>query len=196
MKRTVVFGGTFNPFHIGHYEILSALCERQEIEKVLIMPDKIPPHKECEYLAPDIERIEMCKIAASDFKKAEICDLEFKREGKSYTFDTIKELANIFPDALLAICCGGDMMATLDTWYRGLELIRLVPFYVFRRAEDSDFSSNAARLKAMGANIIIIEKCITDVSSTQLRRELKAGISSGLLPEKIEAYIKKRRLYV
>ena len=66
MSKIAVFGGTFNPFHIGHYEILKYLCECPDIDKVFVMPDNIPPHKECEFLASDRDRINMCSIACLD----------------------------------------------------------------------------------------------------------------------------------
>ena len=92
MSFTAIFGGTFNPFHNGHYEMLKALNACDKVSKIFIMPDKIPPHKSADELASDIDRLNMCKLVAEDFNKAEICDIEFKREGKSYTYDTVKLL--------------------------------------------------------------------------------------------------------
>lgn len=191
----MLFGGTFNPFHIGHFEILSALCERNEIDKVYIMPDKIPPHKSCVYLAPDSDRVKMCELAAESFDKAEVLTVELEREGKSYTFDTVSELKKRFPATEFALCCGGDMIATLDTWYRGPELIRLLPVYAFCRSGDTDFAGSVERLRKMGADIAVINKEITAVSSTELRKKICSGCVSGLLPKKIEEYIKGRGLY-
>ena len=118
MGYTAIFGGTFNPPHIGHYEMLSALEKCPEIEEIWLMPDRIPPHKVCDFLADDSDRIEMCRIIAKDFKKARLCLAEFEREGKSYTYDTVTEFLKKYPDKKFTFVCGGDMLISFDKWYR------------------------------------------------------------------------------
>ena len=97
MGFVAIFGGTFNPLHIGHYEMLRALQKDPDIDEIWIMPDRIPPHKECDFLASDNDRIEMCRIASCDFSKAKLCLVEFEREGKSYTYDTVVFLRKKYP---------------------------------------------------------------------------------------------------
>ena len=92
MGFTALFGGTFNPPHIGHYEMLRALDSRRDIDEVWLMPDRIPPHKVCDFLASDKDRINMCRIMAEDFKKVKLCLIEFERTGKSYSIDTVRLL--------------------------------------------------------------------------------------------------------
>ena len=196
MGLTALFGGTFNPFHIGHYEMLALLCRRDEIDEVWIMPDRIPPHKTCDYLAPETDRLRMCELAAADFEKAKVSDFEFQRDGRSYTFDTIRLLKERYPEKHFAICCGGDMIATLESWYRGPELIREAPFYAFCRAGEPGFIEAVAKLRSHGADITAVGGDITEVSSTKLRSMLKNGSAGGLIPEKIEKYIRNRGLYV
>ena len=72
MSLTAVFGGTFNPLHIGHYQMLSVLEKNDKIDEILILPDKIPPHKVCDFLADDADRIEMCRLVCEDFSKAKV----------------------------------------------------------------------------------------------------------------------------
>lgn len=196
MGITALFGGTFNPFHIGHYEMLSMLCGRAEIDEVWLIPDRIPPHKSCDYLASEGDRLEMCRLAAEDFEKARVSDFELQREGLSYTFDTVTLLKKRYPEKSFALCCGGDMAVTLESWHRGPELIHTVPFYAFCRAGEAGFSEAVARLRAHGADITVIEGNITDISSTRLRAMLKSGETGGLIPKKIEKYIRNRGLYV
>ncbi len=83
MGYTAIFGGTFNPFHIGHLGMLEALNESSIIDEILMVPAKIPPHKDVVFSISDSDRIEMCKIICEQFKKANVCLLEFQREGKS-----------------------------------------------------------------------------------------------------------------
>lgn len=191
MADIAIFGGTFNPFHIGHYEMLKSVCELDFIDKVFVTPDKIPPHKECEYMADDIHRQAMCQIVCNDFNKAELCLIEFEREGKSYTIDTIKQLKSRYPDDKFYIVIGGDMLSTLDTWYNWRELIKLTSFIAFNREGMLDFDNAKKRLTDCGADIIVVENKITKISSTQLRKQ----INKNLLPEKIYTYIVKKGIY-
>lgn len=170
MSYTVIFGGTFNPFHIGHYEMLAALCEIGDVERVLVIPDRIPPHKTCDFLADDTLRAEMCAIACENFPKAELSDIELKRIGKSYTCDTVRELLALYPDTRIAVACGGDMLATLDTWCNWQQLFCDADFFVFKRGEDTGFEENLSRMQSKGATIRVINKKITAISSTELRK--------------------------
>lgn len=191
MSVVALFGGTFNPFHIGHYEMLSALCRAPFTEKVLVMPDSIPPHKVCDYMASDEDRIEMCRIACEDFDKAELCLVEFEREGKSYTVDTVKRLKSDNPDKSFAVVCGGDMIATLDTWDRWQELFSLTSFIAFRREGIEGFEESICKMRRLGADITVIDADITEISSSELRQNM----SYGLLPDKIAEFVKKRGVY-
>lgn len=154
---TAIFGGTFNPFHIGHYEILKALNKDSQIEKILLMPDRLPPHKSCEFLADDRTRIEMCRIAAKDFSKCELCLIEFEREGKSYTYDTVKQLKKRYPDTEFAFVMGGDMLIFFDKWHNYMELMTELSFIVFRRADidETEFLNSINRYANMGMKIIL-----------------------------------------
>lgn len=195
MGLTAIFGGTFNPFHIGHYEMLSALQNDSNIEKIFIMPDRIPPHKECDFMAENDIRIEMCRIAAEDFSKAELCLLEFERTGKSYSYDTVTELKRKYPDTEFAFVCGGDMLVFFDKWYKYEELMKLLPFIVFKRTDtDTNLFENCIeKFSKMGMNIIIKDDIITAVSSTQIRSSFSK--SRSLLPEKIYNFLSNRRVY-
>ena len=195
-QKTVFFGGTFNPFHIGHYKIVEAFNALPEVEKVYIMPDKIPPHKSSEFLASDNDRIEMCRLAAEDFEKAELLLIEFEREGKSYTYDTVVELKKIYPDKCFYMACGGDMIASLDRWYRWEELIKEIGFYAFRREGENRFFEAVEHLRSLGAEIIVVDSSIPEVSSTEIRSIIKKDVNTELLPQPILEYIKARKLYI
>lgn len=191
MANIAIFGGTFNPFHIGHYEMLEALCSLSFIDKVFVMPDKIPPHKSFDEAIDDIHRQNMCRLACDDFQKAELCLVEFERDGKSYTIDTVKLLKEKYPNDNFYIAIGGDMLSTLDTWYNWQELIKAVPFIAFSREGLDDFDAALNRLTNNGANIIVVDSNITNISSTRLRQK----IEQNLLPEKIYDYIVQKGIY-
>ena len=195
MGYTAIFGGTFNPPHIGHYEMLSALEKRPEIEEIWLMPDRIPPHKVCDFLADDSDRIEMCRIIAKDFKKARLCLAEFEREGKSYTYDTVTEFLKKYPDKKFIFVCGGDMLISFDKWYRYEELMKMLPFTVFRRTDtdNAEFDLKSAEFSEMGMEITVMSEVITAVSSSYIRNNFEK--SRDLVPEKIYNYIKDRGIY-
>lgn len=193
MGLTAIFGGTFNPFHIGHYEMVKALQNDDNIDEIWIMPDKIPPHKECNLLASDYDRIEMCRIIANDFSKASVCLVEFEREGKSYTYDTVTLLKEKYPNKSFAFVCGGDMLVYFDKWYRFSELMKLLPFIVFKRTNTdlSEFNECYSKFSKMGMNITVKDEIIPNVSSTEFRNNnLK-----DLLPQKVYSFIKERGIY-
>ncbi len=191
MKYTAVFGGTFNPFHIGHYEILSSLCSKEWIDSVFVMPDRVPPHKVCDYMPSDNDRIAMCEIACTDFPKAELCLIEFEREGKSYTIDSIMLLKERFPDRRFAVVCGADMIETIDTWHNWEKLLAETEFIVFNRGNSKDFDDIIKSKENLGARITVIEETITDVSSTILRKKTDIRY----IPPKIFNYIFRKGLY-
>lgn len=191
MLNIAIFGGTFNPFHIGHYEMLSSICSLEFIDKVLVMPDKIPPHKNFDCTVNDFHRQNLCKIACEDFIKAEPCFIEFEREGKSYTIDTINLLRKKHPNDNFFVTIGGDMLSTLDTWYNWQELIKKVSFIAFKRDGIADFEKSYNRLIDLGADIKIIDDKITNISSTKLRNK----ISKEYLPPKIYDYIIEKGIY-
>lgn len=191
MANIAIFGGTFNPFHIGHYEMLDSICKLSFIDKVFLMPDKIPPHKNFDDVVEDLHRQNMCKIVCEDFNKAEVCLIEFERDGKSYTIDTLKLLKNKYKNDNFFVVIGGDMLSTLDTWYCWQDLIKLTSFIAFRRNGLDDFDVAYKRLLDFNAHITVLDDEITNVSSTKLRKK----IEKELLPPKIYDYIVKKGIY-
>ena len=196
MGLTAIFGGTFNPFHIGHYEMLSALQNDNSVDKIFVLPDSIPPHKRCEFLADDNIRIEMCNIVAEDFSKAEVCLIEFEREGKSYTYDTVLMLKDKYPNDNFCFVCGGDMLVYFPNWYKAKELMELLPFIVFKRADtnDKEFNNSVLSLTEQGMKITVKDEIITSVSSTSIRKDFKN--SRKFLPQKVYGFLLERGQYI
>lgn len=195
MSLTAIFGGTFNPFHIGHYEMLKALNDCEDIGKVLIMPDNIPPHKKCDVLASDEERIKMCEIVAKDFPKSELCLIEFEREGRSYTYDTVLELKKRYKNENFSFVMGGDMLVYFDKWYNYELLIKEIPFIVFKRSDtdNAEFIGCVDALRKKGMEITVMDKVIPCVSSTEIRQNFK--LAKPLLPQGIYEFLNERGIY-
>lgn len=199
MSGIAVFGGTFNPIHCGHLQIINEVDKLGFIDKILIMPDNIPPHKKVGFLAENLHRVNMCKLAISEIKKACVDESELQRGGKSYTFDTLTNLKEKYVNDDLYLVCGGDMVLTLDTWYKANELFKLCTFIVFSRStlNASDFDEKVCKLKALGAKIIVVDTDIMSVSSTEIREAVINGLSTeGLLPNEVRKYIIDNKVYI
>ena len=195
MPRVAIFGGTFNPLHIGHYQMLKALNECEDIDKIFLMPDKIPPHKVGNFMASDEERIEMCRIAAKDFNKCDLCLIEFEREGKSYTYDTVRLLKEKFENFEFSFVCGGDMLVYFDKWYRFKDLMKEINFIVFKRSDTDidEFNDCIEKFTEMGMNIKLMEETISNISSTEIRGDKSKA--QKYLPQKIYDYILEKSIY-
>lgn len=195
MGFTALFGGTFNPPHIGHYEMLRALDYRRDIDEVWLMPDRIPPHKVCDFLASDKDRINMCRIMAEDFKKVKLCLIEFERTGKSYSIDTVRLLKQKYKERDFIFVCGGDMLISFDKWYKYEELLREIPFIVFRRegCDGEEFDRRAEYFISLGMDLTVPTDKIPAVSSTFIRNN--AEKAREYLPKPIYEYIKNGGIY-
>lgn len=197
MGNTAIFGGTFNPIHSEHIKIINHLAGLDFIDRVLVIPTYIPPHKTAEYLAGEEDRLNMCRIAVEGIEKVRVSDFEIRRQSTSYTYYTVEALKTENIGEKFFVVCGGDMAITLDTWHRFDELKKLCAFLVIDRpgTDSKELKDYLDRLCGNGAEIYYTE-CITqDVSSTALREELKIGEADREIPLKVMEYIKEKGLY-
>ncbi len=194
MKKTAILGGTFNPLHLAHIRLIETVCAAKIVDDILLIPNRIPPHKECDYLAEDEHRLNMCKIVADKYSNVRVCDIELKREGKSYTYDTVMTLKKIRPAQYFFIC-GADMINTFHTWYRADELIKEMNIIAIRRGgiDDLEFNSSVQNLKNIGANLIVLDMPPLEISSTMIRNG--GDETNKLLSQEIAQYIKDNKLY-
>ena len=132
--RVGIYGGTFSPVHNGHVAAAKAFMEQMWLDILYVIPTGVTPHKDMKGDATASDRLEMCRLAFEGVEGVIVSDLEMRREGKSYTVDTLRELSG--EDRRIFLLCGTDMMLTLDTWYQAEEIFRLCyPTYI-RREED------------------------------------------------------------
>ena len=124
MEKLGIFGGTFNPVHNGHLSLCTQLADALEIPKVLLIPTAIPPHKRAPELASGEHRLAMCRLAAQSDPRFCACDLELRRQGNSYTVETLRELGRLSPSAQLFLLMGTDMFMTVQNWYCACEIFR------------------------------------------------------------------------
>ncbi len=197
MEKIIVFGGTFNPPHIAHRQILELVRSSFPQHKILVIPTALPPHKQADSLASNAHRMAMCEIMAKGIANTEISDIEISRGGKSYTYDTLLQINKMYPDKKAVLVCGGDMIASFDKWYRYEDILSLAEIFAFRResTEDSRFDASVNRLRSLGGNITVAENRVIGVSSTEIRDNKNGFFAEKYLQKEIADYIKKNRLY-
>ena len=197
--RIAIYGGSFNPPHIGHAEAARAACEALEPDKFLIIPTSTPPHKQLEKNSPGPEqRLEFCRLAFADIPGAEVSDIEIRREGKSYTADTVDALRAEYPGAEICIVMGTDMFLSIRTWYRWQFLLESCTLAVLSR-EDFDrheIESFKAELEAEnGAHVIVIPHTPLPMSSTEIREKLRLGLGAEDLSQAVYGCIVRNGFY-
>ena len=130
MERIGIYGGTFDPPHLGHLRAAQAAIDGLQLDRLLLLPASCSPGKTAPQ-TPDDHRLEMLRLAAGD--KMEVCDLELQRGGVSYTVDTLKQLHAMYPDAKLHLCLGSDAFLNLDSWKDPEGILALAELCVFCR---------------------------------------------------------------
>ena len=196
--RILVFGGTFNPVHVGHVEMLKKAQEVISPDLTLVIPTFLPPHKSVssDFLS-SADRLNMCKLAFDGFENTEVSDIEAMAKEKSYSVITFSKLHEIYTDAEFVMLCGADMFLTLKTWYKYDELIKLTAFCAMPRKEGADELTEYAKIvENDGGKCIVIDETVTDISSTEIRQRLiKNEDISRLVPDKVCEYIENNNLF-
>lgn len=187
-----VFGGTFNPPHNGHVRLAKAAADELKLDKLLVIPSCIPPHKIAAKLADGQERLEMCRLAFGCDPRFEVSPMELERGSRSYTVETLRELKALYPDSELYFIVGSDMLESFDKWYLWQEILSLSVLCAASR--EDGYNPDLSRFGKLAERIKIITLDPLEVSSTQIRNS--AGeVSSELLDPKVAAYIREHGLY-
>ena len=199
MKKIGIYGGTFNPPHTGHLHAAKQALETLELDQLLMIPDRIAPHKEIPAGSPTPEqRMEMLQIAVGDAPGITVCDLELRREGPSYTWQTLESLKELYPDAEFTLLMGTDMFLSFESWKnpdRILADAALGVFYRGEKGEKNKILEQKAHMEGKGAKVCLVENDVIDISSTQLRRLLAFHAADEFLPAGVGDYIRDHGLY-
>ena len=197
-----VYGGTFDPPHWGHITAARAAMEQLGLDKLVLIPDRVPPHKALpEGSASPEQRLEMAALATAELgKRTEVSDRELRRSGPSYTADTLAALRREYPEDTLWLLMGSDMFLSLQTWHAPEEvmaLARIAPFSREAEDESAAVAAQKARLeREYGAQIQIVQNPeVRELSSTEVRAALAAGRGSDLLPPAVYGYVLREHLY-
>lgn len=199
MERIGIYGGTFNPPHLGHIQAAKAAVQALDLTRLLLIPDNIAPHKVLPPGSPAPEqRLEMLRLAVQDAPELEVSDLELRREGISYTYETILALKEQYPQAQLFLLMGTDMFASFDTWKNTDIILENATLGVLCRGEKGEqeaIAQKAAQLAGQGARVELVNNPVLAISSTQLRRLIAFGCGDPFLPEPVADYIRQHGLY-
>lgn len=197
--RLAIYGGSFNPPHLGHVRAAQAAAEALKPDRFLIIPTNTPPHKALEQNSPGPEeRLKLCRLAFGDVPGAEISDMEIRREGKSYSADTVAALRAQYPEAELCFVMGTDMFLSFKSWCRWQYILETCTLAVLSREngdlrEILDFK---AELEAeTGAHVLLIPHRPLPMSSTGIRERLRRGLGAELLPPAVYGRIIRKGLY-
>ena len=200
--RIGIYGGTFDPPHNGHIAAAKAAMERLALDKLLLIPTFIPPHKALPAgAASPTQRHDMAVLATAELgKKAEVLDVELERGGPSYTWETLHLLRERYPEDELWLLMGSDMFLTLQDWREPRQVMALARIGAFSRLESGEEAA-FARQKAFlereyGADVTIIPNPqVVELSSTEARQTLAQGGGADILPTAVYGYILRERLY-
>ena len=197
--RVGIYGGTFSPVHNGHVAAAKAFMEQMWLDILYIIPTGVSPHKTMKGDATAADRLEMCRLAFADMEGVIVSDLEIKREGKSYTVDTLRELYD--PDGRLFLLMGTDMLLTLDRWREPEEIFRLCyPVYIRRENDDSLEGAIVEKITSYqqkyGKVVRRIVAPAIEISSTDVRAAVAEGFPiEGAVPKAVASYIREHDLY-
>ena len=200
MERIGIYGGTFNPPHVGHIQAAKQAVSALGLTKLLMIPAYAPPHKA---VLPSNsprarQRLEMLRIAAADCPQIEVSDLELKREGISYTWETLETVKKLYPGAELVLLMGTDMFLTFDTWKNPEKILGEATLGVFYRGDKGEKAAALKQkeaLEAQGAKVILVHNDVIVISSTQMRRLLAFRCAGEFLPAGVLDYIREYNLY-
>jgi nicotinate-nucleotide adenylyltransferase len=214
-ERAGLFGGTFDPVHLGHLRAAEEIREMLSLDKVCFIPAAVAPHKKAAHSAPPPHRLEMLKLAVSDNPYFEVCDYELGKGTPSYTVETLRHLKKTNPYSEYYFMVGNELFREIETWRGWRELFKLSNFAVITRpgysdqdgeklplALENDFSyykekDNVIFYKDKNSGLIAYSNIRgLEISSTEIRRNVKSGRSiKYLVPASVEEYILRNRIY-
>ncbi len=210
MRKTLgIFGGTFDPIHIGHLRMALEIKQQLQLDEMRLLPCYLPPHRPAPGATAD-ERVAMLKLALQDCAGLLIDERELQRSNPSYTYDTLRELrAELGGQTSICLCMGMDSFATLDSWHNWDQLLQLAHIVVVARpgwflpesgaiADLLNVHRNSIEViaqQAVGA-IVLLEQRLLPISATDIRAQVHAGNSPQfLVPDAVWNYIRTNKLY-
>lgn len=202
MLRTGIFGGTFNPIHLGHTALATSVCEQGLVDEVWLMVSPQNPFKQNLELLDEDMRLAMTRLAVASYPMLQACDFEFHLPRPSYTYHTLQALRAAYPDREFSLIIGEDNWDSFHRWYRSDDILRETPIVVYPRGVDSPIthhnpSSPSAPLEGeQRSGVQVLDFPLLPYSSTEIRALLAAGEDAGhMLHPDVAHYIHQHNLY-
>ena len=198
MERIGIYGGTYSPPHIGHMKAAEYAIEALKLDRLLLIPTGVSPHKAMSAGATSADRLQMLRLSAAGMEKAQVSDIEILRQGSSYTVDTLRAIREENPGAELVLLMGTDMFVSFLNWREPESILALATLAVFCRGERGErerIEAQKAKLEALGAKVELVRNPVNAISSTDLRRMLVFGCADPFLMPGVGDYIREKGLY-
>ena len=220
--RIGLFGGTFNPVHLGHLRAAVEVRQGFELDEIFLIPAALPPHKVPGDVAASVDRLNMLNLALGSDSGLKVSNVELNRSGPSYTIDTVQHFKQTLPaESRLFLIMGLDAFLEIDTWKSYRELLMQIPLIVINRPNagdrtsgvpwkvmddyisaklSADYSYSASRSAYLASGqqpIYVFEVTALDISSTRIRRAISKDRSINyLVPPKVAEYIRTKGIYL
>ena len=198
MKRIGIYGGSFNPPHMGHYLVAKSACSALELDMLYVIPACEAPNKQGSACLEGEHRLRMLSLCFGQEEQIRVSDLELQRGGVSYTIDTVRQLQQEHPDAELFLLLGSDSFLNFCSWYQWEQLLQTVTLAVFSRGlkhEKEDIRQQKETLQKLGGRIGIVENPVAQISSSDIRRLLTFRCADDFLYPQVAGYIQWNGLY-
>ena len=195
--RLGIYGGTFDPIHIGHLVIAEEIRARLNLDRIIFVPAGVPPHKDPVRVSPAVHRLAMLRLAVQDNRSFAIDTIELDRDGRSFTADTLATFREREPDAGLWFIMGGDSLADLHTWRTPELIVSLARLAVAQRPGwGIEVDAANRRVPATTGRIDIIDTPLIDIASHDVRARVRDGRPVRyLIPSDVHGYIQRQGLY-
>ncbi len=199
MKKIGIMGGTFDPIHYGHLVAAEGARSCFDLDRVIFVPAAMPPHKEVRVITDSNHRYKMTALAIDSNQHFHLSDVEIKRQGPSYTYETVRYFKEAFPDTEIYFITGADAVLEILTWHRVQDLLDICCFIAATRP-GFRLENLADILRELPDGYInkisLMEVPALSISSTDIRARVKKGLTiKYLLPEDVEEYIHSKGLY-
>ena len=199
MERIGIYGGSFNPPHIGHVQAARQAAAKLGLTKLLMIPAHTAPHKQMPADSPTaLQRLEMLQLAMGEDPVISVSDMEIQRSDVSFTYETVQALRQQYPHAELILLMGTDMFLSFEQWKNAAQILQNASLGVFYRGtpgEKKAIEAQKEKLEGLGAAVSLLDNPVVDISSTQLRRMLVFGCADEFLPAGVADYIRRNGLY-
>jgi len=197
-ERLGVFGGTFDPPHIGHLILAAEACRQLNLDRLLWVLTPVSPFKRADDVTPLDQRLSMLKLAIAENPKFELSHIEIESPAPHYTVNTIQRLADCYPSAAIILIIGGDSLRDLPRWHRPTDLVAAChEIGVMRRPGDSvDLSALKRQVPGTQAKVRFVDAPLLEISSSDIRRRIRDKLSFRYyLSPSVYEYILKNNLY-